>query len=367
VRRHDRAALIREHRRLRARHRRPAELRLDEVRDAVVVRVVRGRPDRSVDGIRRSRRREERARIAGLAQVVARRREPPVGGREHRAREVTERDERARAVVAAPEQAAQLEVALRCAVDRLRARFELKAIEPVARHEVHHARDGLGAVERSRAVFEQLDLLERDHRRQGRRVDEVLAAIRRGRALHLAAAVHEHQRRAHAEPAEVHVARAGGLVLRKRIGVVLRAGVDREPVDHVADFARAGGREVFGRENHDGRRRVELRRALDVGAEHDHLVSAPARALPRAPHRPRRIARSCIGSPPIRAARIAAMCRLASLSSCMRPSSDARRVRPGSLAGLTPPQKYKPRRDAARAANRGETFTMRGVPKRDSS
>jgi hypothetical protein len=89
--------------------------------------------------------------------------------------------------------------------------------------------------------------------------------------LSLAAAIDEHERRADAQAAQVHVARARREVLRERIGVVLRARVDREILEHAPDFVRAGRREIVGRDADERRRRVELRRAADVRARHDDL------------------------------------------------------------------------------------------------
>ena len=91
------------------------------------------------------------------------------------------------------------------------------------------------------------------------------------RALRLAAAVQQHQRGADAEAAQVDVARARREVLRERVGVVLRARVDREVLEHAADVVGARGREVVARDAHERRRRVELRRPPDVGAGDDDL------------------------------------------------------------------------------------------------
>ena len=200
------AVLVREHGRLRAGHGRQAECRLDEVGDAVAVAVERRRPDRAVGRVAGQRRHEERAGIAGLAQVVRRARQPPLVGRQRLAVEMAERDEHVRVVAAAAPHAAQLDVLLRIVVVALQRELEIEPFEAAARDEVDDAGDGFRAVQRRGAVLQDLDALERDHRRQRRRVDEVLAAVRRHGALRLAPAVDQHERRADAEAAQVHVA-----------------------------------------------------------------------------------------------------------------------------------------------------------------
>src|SRR6185503_17859835 len=120
-----------------------------------------------------------------------------------------------------------------------------------------------------RAVLQDLDALVRDRRRQRRRVDEVLGAVRRYGALRLTAAVDQHERRADAEPTKVHVARARREVLRERVGVVLRARVDRQVLEHAPDFVRARRREIVGGDGDERRRRLELRRAADVATGDD--------------------------------------------------------------------------------------------------
>ena len=70
--------------------------RLDEVGDAVQVAVERGGPDGLKRGVARQRRDQERAGIAGLAQVVGRAREPAVVGRERVAVEMVKADEQMR-------------------------------------------------------------------------------------------------------------------------------------------------------------------------------------------------------------------------------------------------------------------------------
>ncbi len=108
----------------------------------------------------------------------------------------------------------------------LQPELEIEADEVAARDEVRDAGDGF---EPYSAVAPSFNISMRSNAIIGseRRVDEVLAAIRRHGALRLAPAVDQHQRRAHAEPAQIHVARARREILRERVRVVLRARVDR--------------------------------------------------------------------------------------------------------------------------------------------
>ena len=268
------AVLIGEDRRLSARHGRQPERRLDEVRDAVAVAVESRRPHGTIRGIARQRRHEERAWIARLAQVVGGAGQPPFERRQRLAVEMAERDEHVGIVVAGAVEAVQLHVLLRVVVAALQSELEVEALEVAARNEVDDAGDGFRAVERRRAVLEHLDAFEGDHRRQRGGIHEILAAVRGDGALRLPPTVDQHERRAHAEPAQVHVARAGREVLREGVGVVLRPRVDREVLEHAPDLVGAGRGEVVGRDVDERRRRVELRRPADVRAGDDDFVDA---------------------------------------------------------------------------------------------
>ena len=167
------------------------------------------------------------------------------------------------------------------------ARREAQAVERLAGDDVDDAADGVRAVDRRRAVVEQLDAL--DHR-GGQRVEVHRARHPGGgSAGDPAPPVHQHQRALRAEIAQRHPGGAGAdavAVLRKAgIAGHVEAGVDRRTgnrqlLQHRAEIREPGAVEVVPGKRGDGRKPLQRIAAPDARPhDHDLLDSRRLRRL----------------------------------------------------------------------------------------
>src|SRR6185503_4452923 len=128
--------------------------------------------------------------------------------------------------------------------------------------DVHHARDGVRAVDRRATVLEDLDALDSD---RGDGV-QVHRGVRAGTAGDVTTAVEEHQGADGTQAAQVH---AGGTVATVVVLRVDGVGLLRDVLEDLADGRTASGLDLRLVEHGDGRRgRQFLARNARAG-DHD--------------------------------------------------------------------------------------------------
>ena len=138
----------------------------------------------------------------------------------------------------------------------------------LAQDDVDHARDRVGAVDRGRAVLQDLDALDGVERHLVQ-VDERPLAVVGQPVDGEPAAVDQHERVVRAEPAQRHAGRPGAEAVDERVGdraVVVRG--DR--LHDRGDRLQPRGLDVLARDRLDRRRGLGVD-ALDVGAGHVDL------------------------------------------------------------------------------------------------
>ena len=138
--------------------------------------------------------------------------------------------------------------------------------------EVDHAGDGVGAINGGGAVFQDLDPLDGQGRRQGGNIDEAGAIVSGHRRKHLAPAVQQHQSGRHPQTPQVEIGGAGAEILRQVVGVVLSAGVDGQGLHQIPKIFHGAVLQILDSIGDKGRGQIALLLDAAAGARHHHQL-----------------------------------------------------------------------------------------------